>query len=276
MNGKKKRPDGRQTLWIIVHTALILVAAVGFLMVFRSVINKVFLRSYANGNYSEYPEKLLLPLELGDNYTVPYNLGNVAYLQEDYPRAVALFSAALRKNPPAEEKECSVRINLALAMLHTFPFDTLDRQDPEAVKAALEALYAARAVLTEHGCACEAADRWDGHSEEAEKLKRDIDDLIRELTAAPPPPAGGGGKPPQDGESRQEEQQQEQQESGSASQQQPDEGEGDEMQRQQSLNDQLRKQKQELESGSYGNDRSSSFQYVTNGESTGYGEGAPW
>lgn len=275
--------DRRGAVARILRTAAVVLAAAllaaGLAVLFRSLVNRLFLYSYDNGRYSDYPEALARPLAFGENYVVPYNLGSAAYQRGDYPRAIEDFTDALRRRPPEEEVECRVRINLALSMLHDFPFEALDKGDAEQVAKALEALYAARGVLTENGCACEPVGVYDGHSEEAEKLKRDIDEMIRKLIEPPaqPQPQGSGGDdsdegdPPEDDEPDDEQpdgQQEEQQKAGPAEQ--------DQQERQMALRDQLEEQKQDLEAGSYTGSGARDFTYITTGESFGFGEGVPW
>ena len=270
---------------LLAHRALrllfVLLLVAGTLVLCRTLVNKLFLLNYANENYADYPEKLLLPMAFGDNYVVPCNVGNAAYQREDYAQAERYFTSALRGHPPEEEKECAVRVNLALSMLHQFPFDTLDTQDKQAVDAALETLYSSRAVLTENGCACEEADAWTGHSAEAEALKRDIDEMIRKLTAPPPqsddnqPPDPENGNasgdpsadpPPDDPPQEEQQEQQNQQEQSAQSQEML----------QQSLEQDLKEQKQNLETGNYGNNNNISFTYIDTGETLGFGEGMQW
>lgn len=81
------RDPFHSTRTILYITACIL-AAIGFLILLRSVGNAAFLKGYEKGNYSEMPEALLTPLRFGDNYVIPYNLGNAAYHKGDYDRAV--------------------------------------------------------------------------------------------------------------------------------------------------------------------------------------------
>ena len=252
--------------------------AAGLLILCRTLVNKLFLVNYGRENYAEYPEKLLSPMVFGDNYVVPYNLGNAAYQRQDLELAERYFRSALEARPPEEEKECAVRVNLALAMLHRFSFDTLDLQDEEETAAALEVLYAARAVLTETGCACESADAWNGHSPEAESLKHDIDDMIRKLTAPPPSGGGGGGQDSGNDESGGGGDSSEDPQSGDP---QPQDG-GENRQPgqtqeslQQSLENDLKEQKQNLESGNYSNS-DVSLTYIDAGDMVGYGEGMSW
>ena len=278
MNRKTESRAGkaRRIRKALAAIAALLLAA-GLLVLCRTLVNRVFRISYENENYAEYPEKLLLPLAFGDNYVVPYNLGCAAYQRADFSQAEEYFTRALESGPPEEEKECAVRINLALSVLHGFPFDTLDPGAENEVRAALDTLRKARAALTETGCACESADRWNGHSAEAESLKRDIDDMIRKLTAAPAPGGESGNGPPEESGGDGSDPPQDAPEGGSPPQEQPGrEGEDSMETRQQSLEQSLKEQKQSLESGTYRNGDNTPFTYIETGETVGFGEGMPW
>ena len=280
---KKKGSSRKKVLDTVIRVLLIAVAAAGALICCRSLVNGIFLDDYRSERYSEYPERLMLPLKFGENYVVPYNLGNAAYQQGNYAGAVQYYLEALENHPPEEEKECSVRINLALAILHLFPFDTMDAQDTDQVDEAVKVLLSARSVLTENGCACEETDRWDGHSEEAEKLKRDIDDMLRKLM----PPSGsdggdeqpedGGGKSESDGNGGGEDNADSSQDQQDGSEPADASGEaGEQMRKQEQLRTQLDEQKEALESGAYQGAEYNEFTYIDISETIGYGEGTPW
>jgi len=280
MNNRDEKRASGTALWKRILLLLsILMAVAALLILGRSAANRFFLARYRQGAYSEYPEKLLLPLALGENYVAPYNLGNVAFQRGNYDRDVEYYNAALSQNPPEAGRECSVRVNLALAMLHTFPFETLDTGDGAQVQQARETLLHARAVLTRNGCACEEKGAFDGHSEEAEALKRDIDQMLDRLSQLS---SGDGEGDADDGEGdgsggsdqvpSQDESQQDEQEKDS------DSGEDGQTQeaRQQALEERLDEQKQELEAGSYRGSGYDSYTYIESSETIGYGEGAPW
>ena len=258
---------------IVLRSAMVLLLAGGLLLLCRSLVNRMFLAGYQSGRYAEYPEKLLLPLRLGEDYTVPYNLGTVAFHQEDFALAERYFRDALRKRPPAEEKECSVRINLALSILHGYSFDSVSLKNPEQVQEALDVLRLARGVLTESGCADERADAFTGHSLDAEALKRDIDDMIHRLLTPPPegatPPRGGSNG---DSGDDTQENQENQDETEDAPQEQTQAGQ----EKEQALREQLKEQKEALDTGSYQGSGARDFTYVNLGDMTGFGEVVPW
>ncbi|MBE5997397.1 MAG: hypothetical protein E7240_08640 [Lachnospiraceae bacterium] len=272
----KKNDTWKKVLQVGGRLLVCILLAGGIIFLMRNLINKIYLINYSDGKYSEFPESVLVPLEVGENYVAPYNVGNVKYMKGDYESAVQYYYTALQKNPP-EGKECQVRINLALALLHTFPFDTMNMESSEEIEQALTILYTARQFLTENGCASEEPGTADGHSEEAEKLKHDIDEMIAKLQQQQSQNGGGGDSQQQSGgegggedDSSGDEDKKEQKSSGS-------QGESEEEQKQKSLKEQLQEQKKDLDEGNYGSSRSEDYKYIDgNGQMSGYGEGTPW
>ena len=177
-NNSKKN---RFTLRRILRTISCLIAAAGLLMITRSIVNAAFLSNYEQENYSRFPEITLLPFRFGENYIVPFNMGNIEYQQGNYDEAASYYQQALAAKPPERDEECIIRVNLALSMCHKINFETLDRTDNKALEAAITQLQSARNVLTEHGCASEPVGSDDGHYENADKLKHDIDKMLEEL-----------------------------------------------------------------------------------------------
>lgn len=107
-------------------------------------------------------------------YIFYYNSGNRDFERMDYVGAIEEYENALASNP-THGKECSIRINLALAMIYNLGEDFAE---PENVENSIEVLLAAKDVLLEEECATLEGD---GHSETAEQLKREIDELIEQL-----------------------------------------------------------------------------------------------
>ena len=161
--------------WTFFVSAVLLTLTALFLLL-RVGINAAALSQFQRGHYSEMPEKLLVLINEPDGYIPCYNLGNEAYRMGNFDRAISWYRKALEHNPPAG-KECPIRVNLALAMLEKIDFDHLD--DPSVRKNAITLLKAARKVLCEVGCA--DPDGTDGHDEQAETLKEEIDELLKEL-----------------------------------------------------------------------------------------------
>ncbi|MBR3187171.1 MAG: tetratricopeptide repeat protein [Lachnospiraceae bacterium] len=265
------RDPFHSTRTILYITACIL-AAIGFLILLRSVGNAAFLRGYEKGNYSEMPEALLTPLRFGDNYVIPYNLGNAAYHKGDYDRAVSCFQTALDSNPPEYDEECRIRVNLALSLCRTINFEDLDRSDDEAVSKAVQTLYTARSVLTVHECASEPVGSNDGHFEDADLLKHDIDKMLKELQDPPKPE----DKQKKDKDSDKDQNQDQDNKDSTNRNQNSENGAGKEEQaRQDQLREQLHQQKKDLENAN-GGSSDNGYIYIEGGSTSGYGDGTLW
>lgn len=163
----------RYYFWAFVGLSLL---GVGIIILLRILSNHNFVEAYNRGQYNTRQEEGLLTLNIPEGYVPYYNLGNAYYRMGDYNSAIGYYNQALLQHP-AEPKDCQIRINLALAMLKTIDFYGLNTQ--EKIDTALFMLYKARDVLTEHGCASEEGH--DGHNEDAQQLKEDIDRLIEQL-----------------------------------------------------------------------------------------------
>lgn len=107
-------------------------------------------------------------------YIFIFNKGNKLYERMDYVGAIEQYEAALAANPP-HFKECSIRVNLALAMIYNMGEDFAA---PENIENSINTLMEARDILLEDGCATEEGD---GHSEPAQQLKEEIDKLLEQL-----------------------------------------------------------------------------------------------
>lgn len=139
------------------------------------IINEIFIQNYEKGKYNINSIKILSVMNFPEGYIYHYNKGNILYKNEKYTEAIEEYYKALERNPP-EKKECQIRINLALARLQALR----DNEDSEEDKNKnIDILKSARNILCEKGCAGEKENN--GHSEEAEKLKADIDRKLKEL-----------------------------------------------------------------------------------------------
>ncbi len=177
---KKFQPRSPRTFMFWMDLLALALIAVGLYFGIRYIINEKFVSAYQAGDYQVEQQETLQKMNLVEQYLPYYNLGNVAYKEEDYTKAIGYYKQALDMNPP-EGKDCAIRINLALAMIKKIDFSDLSTE--KKLQNAIQQLRAARTVLTAHGCAgpVEA----DGHSEEAEKLKKDIDDMLEQLENPP-------------------------------------------------------------------------------------------
>lgn len=173
---KKFAPKNARLFMFWMDVAAAVLLAVGLYLGIRYYLNQKFISAYESGNYETEQEESLQKLNLVEPYLPYYNLGNVAYKKGDYNKAIVNYKKALNEDPP-KYKECPIRINLALAMIKKIDFQDLSTE--KKLQKAIQSLRAARVVLTAHGCAGPVED--DGHSEEAEKLKKDIDDMLEKL-----------------------------------------------------------------------------------------------
>ena len=191
---KVEDPIGFMRIVNVISVVLLIIAL--FLGI-RYIINGVFLINYNHGSYSVESQKFLQLVNIPEGYLPYYNAGNAYYMMEDYDSAIDCYKSALESHP-TEKKECDIRVNLALAMLHKIDFDNIATEKQKAN--AVRQLQSARNVLCEKGCADPYGT--DGHDPEAEQLKQDIDKMLEELDAEPEPPQdsddeeqqqGGGG-----------------------------------------------------------------------------------
>ncbi len=194
----------------IVNVISVFLAIVALFFGIRYIINGVFLLNYNHGRYSYRTEEFLQKVNIPEGYLPFYNAGNAYYMLEDYDQAIVSYKEALESHP-TEKKECDIRVNLALAMLHKVDFDNIKTEKQKAN--AVRTLQSARNVLTEKGCADPYGTN--GHDPEAEQLKQDIDKMLEELDAEPEPPqdqseedqGGGGGSDSEDKQKSQREKQ---------------------------------------------------------------------
>lgn len=270
----------------------IAVAVIGILIIIRSAVNALFLYNYDHGSYQTIAEYTVDNIAVGENYVIPYNLGNAEYQRRNYEKAISYYWEALSKKMPETEEECKVRVNLALSMCHTIDFDSLDVTDADAVMEAISVLVEARYVLTEKGCASEPVGSYDGHFENADKLRNDIDEMLQYLSQYAPNEegqgegGGGGDDDDSDGggdDSQDQDQNQDQDkdqdgdgdDSQSAGSKERAEKEIEERARQEGLKEDLKQQKQDLKEQSE-SARHNDYEYLDGGDAQGYGDGTLW
>ena len=198
-------------VYFILLIALIFGISSGVLFS-RIISNHVFVKAYEEGEYLKEREEKLLTLNVPESYLPYYNLGNVAYENGEYTSAVGYYTQALNLFPMGE-KECDVRINLALAMCYGIDWENMSSQ--ESVDTALLVLYKARDVLLENDWATE--DGVSHRDDDAQQLKEDIDKMIEQLKN-------------QQGDDSKDNQDQQDQNNDNSQDQQDDGGEGGESQ----------------------------------------------
>jgi len=157
---------------IIIYSLIILI---WLKIIVTFLINESFISDYNAEKYDMSKAKTLTSINFLESYAAHYNYGNTLYKNNNFDGAIEEYKKALSLFPP-KKKECAIRINLSLAMLKKMNLE--DESDKNKTEN-LNILKEAREVLCENGCANRNDDN--GHSEEAEKLKKDIDKMINEL-----------------------------------------------------------------------------------------------
>lgn len=157
---------------IIIYSLIILI---WLKIIVTFFINESFISDYNAEKYDMSKAKTLTSINFLESYAARYNYGNTLYKNNNFDGAIEEYKKALSLFPP-KKKECAIRINLSLAMLKKMNLE--DESDKNKTEN-LNILKEAREVLCENGCANRNDDN--GHSEEAEKLKKDIDKMINEL-----------------------------------------------------------------------------------------------
>ncbi|MCR5293050.1 MAG: tetratricopeptide repeat protein [Eubacterium sp.] len=221
--------EARHTL-LVVDIACTVILILAIMLVARFIMNQVFLSGYNKGKYDSGIESVLKYGNINEGYLPYYNSGNQHYKNEEYDEAIVDYERALTYYIP-EGKECDIRVNLALAMLQKIDFDHIDTENEKEVKKVISQLLAAREVLTEVGCADPQGT--DGHDEDAEQLKQDIDKMIQELQQYLDEEDQDDNQDQQDQQDQQDDQQNQQQNQQNQSQ------------REKEVQEQLEKQKQE-------------------------------
>lgn len=142
-------------------------------LMFNFIYNEVMIAKYNKGSYSSDVSALMV-FNWFQPYIVYYNNGNISYQEDNFDMAIEEYAKALAMNPP-KYKECSIRINMALAMIGRMGEDF---DAPENVDNSIAQLTAAKDVLLTDNFATEEDD---GHSKTAEELKEEIEEMIKKL-----------------------------------------------------------------------------------------------
>lgn len=157
---------------IIIYIVLLLILVK---LISSFCINEIFILEYNEKKYKKDYVETLFILNISQPCIAHYNYGNVLYQNSDFDGAILEYKKALNMFPSKEE-ECSIRINLALAMIKKINEEDKNDDNKNII---LQILKDAREVLCENGCANKSDNN--GHSTQAEKLKNDIDNKIKEL-----------------------------------------------------------------------------------------------
>lgn len=105
-----------------------------------------------------------------------YNKGNNCYTSMGLYDVAGIYYDIADAYDPTEEQICSIHINKALSMVKPLTPEYINQDN---IKDVLETLESARDTLCSDGCANMYDDN--GHSEEAQTLKNEIDDYIEQL-----------------------------------------------------------------------------------------------
>ncbi len=167
---------------IVIVLAVLLFLFFG-LLAFNYCYNEFTISKYEEHDYSQNDD-LLTHTSIFESYVAHYNNGNIHYQCGEYEEAIEDYKQALEANPPHENEECDIRVNLALAIIGTLPENY---SAPENIEQSIQTLEEARDYLLEEEC---ALDEGDGHDDEAQQLKEEIDKLIEQLKQQQ---SGGGG-----------------------------------------------------------------------------------
>ena len=196
----------KKKIIICIYIVMLLIAS---RLLFTYVYNEIVIGKYNDGDY-DINTKPGMMCNWIQPYIAHYNAGNIYYQNGDYKKAMAEYKLAMEKEPKHNHK-CDIRINMALAMLMTLPEDYLSEENIENTK---EVLTKARDVLIKDDC---AKDKEAGHSDEATKLREEIDDMLNQVSQEEDPNGNGeengGGEEgqgtdpadPQTGDSREQE-----------------------------------------------------------------------
>ena len=137
------------------------------------ILNESFITKYEKSTYDDGILRVLSVANIWQPYIVHYNKGNVLYKSGKYEEAIEEYKKALNLFPP-QKRECSIRINLALAMIKNA--ESIENQTIDGL---LQVLSDAKEVLYEDGCANKNNDG--GHSKKAIQLKKDIENYEKLL-----------------------------------------------------------------------------------------------
>lgn len=143
------------------------------LLLTNYVSNERFIDRYEKGIYEN--SEVTSILGFTQPYIYHYNQGNVYYENNDFEGAEEEYRKALESRLPGEY-DCKTRINLALSMVTPIEADKVTKENLDET---IELLEEAKDILIENGCA--HRDDEDGHSEDAQKLKDEIDEFEEQL-----------------------------------------------------------------------------------------------
>ena len=186
---KRKKNKTREKRYVSVFTWLtIFLAGLATLLcalyfMLGWCLNAYYVSEARKGIYHVELEKFFAGFHYPDEYIIWYNIGNYYFDKGDYGKAEDAYLQSIDCGIPFE-KECPVKVNLALSMMGQIDEDDWDEffdcTGPENISAGArrveKILKDARDVLIQDGCAHE--DDKDGHDKQAQLLKDEIDELL--------------------------------------------------------------------------------------------------
>ena len=162
----------KKKILIVIYIILLFIIIKLF---YNHITNSILINKYNKGQYSENVAKSLTYVNFPQSYVANYNYGNILYQKGEYEKAIEEYENALKVSVP-KDKECSVRTNYALAICQTIQ---LNEKEQESINTAIKIYESAIDILTENGCANKENNN--GHNQNAEQLKKDIQKEIDRL-----------------------------------------------------------------------------------------------
>ena len=169
--------------WLTILLAGIATLLCALFFVLGWCANAYYVSEAKKGIYHPGMEEFFTRIPFPDEYVIWYNLGNCYYDAGDYEEAEKAYLRAIDCGIPYE-KECPIKVNLALSMMAQLSEDEWDAffyctsaDDMRAEARTVEkVLKDAREVLIADGCAHDKDE--DGHDKTAQTLKDEIDELL--------------------------------------------------------------------------------------------------
>ena len=182
-NKTKKRHYVSVFTWVAMLLAGLATLLFALFFILGWTMNAYYVSEAKKGIYHPEMERFFTRIPFPDEYVIWYNIGNYYFDKGDYGKAENAYLQAIECGIPYE-KECPVKVNLALSMMWQIDEDDWDKfyecDGPDNVTAGArrveKILKDAREVLIEDGCAHEADEK--GHDKNAQTLKDEIDELL--------------------------------------------------------------------------------------------------
>lgn len=108
-------------------------------------------------------------------YIFHYNRGNEFYELGQYEKAASEYESSLKLYVP-KGRECDIRVNYALSMCAGLNLNDIQSLTADEKTEIINTLEAAIDILVEEGCANRNDDN--GHDEDAQKLKNELQEII--------------------------------------------------------------------------------------------------